>query len=124
MGVDPQKVGRRIAGRKAATELLELVAKGDRADAVFMGAFVEALTKAVGQKPETVSALPSIGRLGTTAMPFGKHINRQFDDVPLAYLDWLLGQEESFKQDLKAYLTHPGLADHRRQAGSPDWELA
>ena len=48
--------------------------------------------------------------LQNTKMPFGKHRGETFDEIPLGYLDWLMGNvelREPLKSRLKEYLTHP-----------------
>lgn len=39
-------------------------------------------------------------------MPFGSHKNKPIADVPLGYLDWLVG-EPDFKRDVRRYLANP-----------------
>jgi uncharacterized protein (DUF3820 family) len=51
-------------------------------------------------------------QLSKTVMPFGKHKGKTFDEVPLTYLDWLVGQNlrEPLKSKLEEYLAHPLIA--------------
>ena len=52
----------------------------------------------------------SLFDLQSTVIPFGKHKGQTFDEVPLAYLDWLIGQEwlnNPLKGKLQEYLNHP-----------------
>lgn len=47
-------------------------------------------------------------------MPFGKHKGSNASDIPVEYLDWLIGQEwlrPAFKAQLEAHL-----------ATRPDWK--
>lgn len=37
-------------------------------------------------------------------MPFGKYKGQDFSDIPVAYLDWLIGQDW-LKDDLKKAIT-------------------
>lgn len=46
-------------------------------------------------------------------LTFGKHKGETLDEVPLKYLDWLLGQEWLFddaRKAISAYLKQPGNA--------------
>lgn len=43
-------------------------------------------------------------------MPFGKYLNKRLDDIPLKYLDWLIGQSwlsDPLKTDIEEYLDNP-----------------
>lgn len=54
--------------------------------------------------------------LGKSTMPFGKHKGMRMEEVPLDYLDWLLGQEwftskqDGFHLKVAAYLKEPAIA--------------
>lgn len=41
-----------------------------------------------------------------TCMPFGAYKDKPIGDVPLGYLDWLVG-EPDFKRDVRRYLANP-----------------
>lgn len=109
----------RIAGRKAAVEAWEMYAP-DICDFYFAESFIDELklrtgiadreraAAELGDKPESIS------RLGETAMPFGAHSGKSFDDVPIEYLDWLCRSQEDFYKSLRAYLKHPDLESRRR----------
>lgn len=49
-----------------------------------------------------------------TVMPFGKHKGEELQDIPVAYLDWLIGQDW-LKPDLKETIE-----DHLQ--GRPEWQ--
>lgn len=43
-------------------------------------------------------------------MPFGKHAGKKLDEVPLMYLDWLLGQDwlrDNLREPIRLYLNDP-----------------
>jgi uncharacterized protein (DUF3820 family) len=51
-------------------------------------------------------------------MPFGKYKGKKLDEIPLTYLDWLLGKVELYpetKRAIKEYLTDPVIARELEQ---------
>ena len=114
--VNRNRIASRVRGREAAGELLSLLDAEVRDDPNAMEAIVEALecfTNRNKQPPPTAPLEP-IARLGTMIVPFGQHVGKRFDDVPLDYLDWLCREQESFYKTLRAYLKHPELESRRR----------
>lgn len=60
--------------------------------------------------PSGATHLPTLQKF---KLPFGKYKDKTFDETPLDYLDWLVGQnwlKPNFKEALGAYLTHPTIA--------------
>ncbi len=113
--VNRKRIAARVEGRKAAGELLELI--GDlKADRDFMQAVIETIVAEcdLAPKAEPSPAPEPIARLGAMLVPFGQHVSKRFDDVPLDYLDWLCREQESFYKTLRAYLKHPELESRRR----------
>lgn len=111
------RIEKRISGRHAAGEIADLL--GDvLTDRNYLRAFVEELQRRYAEKPTTPAVASSpvvpIGRLGATVMPFGEWRGKTLDEVPLAYLDWLCGEQEQFYRVLRAYLKHPELESRRR----------
>lgn len=45
-------------------------------------------------------------------MPFGQYAGKRLDDIPLTYLDWLLGvcKQPSTRAAIKSYLSDPVIA--------------
>lgn len=66
----------------------------------------------------------TLKELSETKMPFGRHKGETFDDIPLGYLDWLIGNvelREPLKSRLKEYLKHPTIArEVQRELGDDD----
>ncbi len=116
MVVDEGKILARKSARDSASEIIQLLEWPDGYGADFAEAFLEALRSKL-PKRRTTEPTPEkpqpIARLGATVMPFGAHQGKSFDEVPLEYLDWLCGTQESFHQALKAYLKHPELISRR-----------
>ncbi len=118
MTVETKRVEARVAGRKMADELFELLPGilPDGHGSEYADALCEKLRamlpqrKATEVKPEP---LQPIARLGATVMLFGSHQGKTFDETPLEYLDWLCRSHEEFYKDLKAYLKHPELEPRR-----------
>ncbi len=54
-----------------------------------------------------------------TEMPFGKHAGKPIAEVPLDYLDWLVGQNEEFNAKLARYMRN-GLVQADLAGNCPD----
>src|SRR3989304_3757079 len=94
----PEIIKRRGAGRHMAPELYTLI-DGDTADRVYMESLIEELrlkSSFAEPTPEVASKPEPIARLAANTMPFGAHVGKTFDEVPLAYLDWLCRSQEDF----------------------------
>ena len=56
-------------------------------------------------------------QLGFTKMPFGKHAGEIIANMPLIYLDWLVGQKDfaeknsQFYRNVKEYLGDPAIME-------------
>ena len=51
--------------------------------------------------------------LKNAVIPFGEHKGERLDEVPLKYLDWLLGQDwvfDDLKRKIRKYLEDPAIA--------------
>ncbi len=113
--VNRKRIASRVRGREAVADILSLLDAGVRDDAEAMEAIVEALECFTNRnKPAAPVAVEPIARLGTVKITFGVHAGKEFDDVPLEYLDWLCRQQESFYKTLRSYLKHPELESRRR----------
>lgn len=105
----------RIRGAEAAREILEYIGD-EKHDPNFVARFLEVLQEELLPNPEkpTGLATDSVERLGATVLEFGVYRGQQFDSIPITYLDWLCRSQEQGLADLRAYLKHPRLNDHRR----------
>lgn len=113
--VNRSRIASRVRGREVATELLSLLDAEVRDDPSAMEVIVETFECFTGRnKPAAPVTTEPIARLGSTTIPFGQYIGRDFDSVPLDYLDWLCREHESFYKILRAYLKHPELESRRR----------
>ena len=114
--VNRSRIASRVRGREAVAELLSLLDAEIRDDPNAMEAIVETLECFTNRnKPVAPVAVEPIARLGAMLVPFGQHVGKRFDDVPLDYLDWLCREQESFYKTLRAYLKHPELESRRRE---------
>lgn len=107
--MDSKKIIRRGRGRAAAAEVISLLAD-ELQDPDFSAALVEAISAHAGlgrQQSETPDDPIPYARLEGYHIPFGRHRDERFSDVPLDYLDWLCRASEEFLRDLQAYLKHP-----------------
>jgi hypothetical protein len=116
--VNRSRIASRVRGREAATELLSLLDDEVRSDPEAMEVLVELLESFTNRNqpkaPEPTEPTEPIARLGCTRIPFGQHNGKDFDGVPLDYLDWLCREQESFYKTLRSYLKHPDLESRRR----------
>lgn len=113
--VNRSRIASRVRGREAATELLSLLDVEVRDDPEAMEVLVELLEGFTNRnKAKPAEPTEPIARLGSTAIPFGQHSGKDFDSVPLDYLDWLCREQEGFYKTLRAYLKHPELESRRR----------
>ena len=97
--------------RKVAEQLHDLMQSELRSDAE-----VQACLNVLSSVPPRVAVEPippPIARLGSTVLGFGRYRGSSYDDVPLEYLDWLCREQENMLRDLRAYLKHPQLTNHR-----------
>lgn len=114
--VNRKRIAARVEGRQIATGLLTLIDDQAKSNRDIMQAVVETFTAEcdLTPKPEPSPTPEPIARLGALVIPFGQHVGKRFDDVPLDYLDWLCREQESFYKTLRAYLKHPELESRRR----------
>lgn len=114
--VNRSRIASRVRGREVVAELLSLLDADVRDDPNTMEAIVESLEAFTNRnKPKTPGpTVEPIARLGAMLLPFGQHVGKRFDDVPLDYLDWLCREQEGFYKTLRAYLKHPELESRRR----------
>lgn len=119
--INEQRIKARVVGRATAEELhnaflADVSKKYPEHGADYAEALLERLAEMLPHRrmatPEIEKPEP-IARLGCNVIPFGKHASRQFDEVPLDYLDWLCREQEGFYKTLRAYLTHPELESRR-----------
>lgn len=115
------RIKARVAGRNAADVLSDVAFDeikehpnhgADFAEAM-IERFGELMPKRADHQP-VVPKLEPISRLGQTIIRFGSHCGKKFDNIPVEYLDWLCGQQEELIKELRAYLKHPELQEHRR----------
>jgi hypothetical protein len=114
--VNRKRIAARVDGRKAAGDLLELLSESDKNNRDFMQSLVDTISTVCDlvPEPEPTPTPEPIARLGATKIPFGQHNGKDFDSVPLDYLDWLCREQESFYKTLRSYLKHPDLVSRRR----------
>jgi len=52
----------------------------------------------------------TLEELQSFRIPFGKYKDLPFDDIPLTYFDWIIGQDwlkEPLRQQIEQYLNNP-----------------
>ena len=110
-------------GRESAHEIAELA----RSETVLMREasrlrFWETLRDEVAlQLPAQVVVGPrpmsdeEIREFGRSSMPFGVHCGKRIDNVPIEYLDWLLGDAAEFIRKVRQYLNSPRIQSEREE---------
>jgi uncharacterized protein (DUF3820 family) len=123
MTIDIERVQRRVAARKQAHEIVELASdsaeKLDKeAAAVFWGVLRDTGLKHAPLPPAKSVSAPVVPmtdaeamEFGEQRMGFGKWAGSLVENVPLKYLDWLVGQPDVFKGDVERYLHNPRIAE-------------
>jgi len=115
-----KEIAARVAGRKQAAEILDLLEYDKDTKQQFGGAFLDEIHQhLIGKQPEekpNPANIEPIGRLGATIMRFGEFSGMPFDNVPMERLDWYLRTAEENVKVLRAYLTHPEIESRRGTA--------
>lgn len=103
---------RRVAAAKLAGDVAEMVA-GDldcpHARRRFVEAIREELTPEAPPEPDRTHSdrHDPLERLGAFVMPFWMHHGKTLNQIPLEYLDWLVGCQEDTLRAVSAYLAQP-----------------
>lgn len=121
--LDPERLKERAEGRKAGTAFRELFLETAMSlpspDAI--AAFCDSVMELCGKTDPTTkrNEVPpmsdaEVREFRSRKMTFGQHRGRPMMDVPLRYLDWLQGEGESFRRDLRRYLANEKVAEKLR----------
>lgn len=124
--VDFNKLSRRIKGRSKAKALLELAmddVKNLDSDAQygFWDEILDAVPEEIKKpKPEKKTKSGPMDDedariFSGMKMEFGQYKGREIGDISLRYLDWLVGESESFIKRLARYLKNDKVAERLRQ---------
>lgn len=116
-----------ILENKRGREAAHTVAEFARLDSIGMSdgcrlRFWESLRDEIAKEvPAPVVAGPKqmteaeIREFGRSTMPFGVHLGKRIDNVPIEYLDWLLGNAAEFLVKVRQYLNSPRIQAEREQ---------
>lgn len=120
---DDEKIRDNIHARESAHEIAQLA----RLESIGMRdgcrtRFWECLRDEIAQEiPPPVVSTPrqmtdaEIREFGRSTMPFGVHLGKRIDNVPIDYLDWLLGNAAEFLVKVRQYLNSPRIQAEREQ---------
>lgn len=122
--MDEKKIKARVAGRKEAIPIYEMLFLSDGTppwDDGYGADYAEALLEKLAEllphrrlpAPEPEKREP-IARLGAMVIEFGQYKGQCFDEIPLDYLDWICRTYEGLVKGVRAYLTHPELESRRK----------
>lgn len=107
-GIDSSALKSRCEARKAAEAVLELLTELVAGNSEHYWKIIREFAQK--QVPSTVGVEVSPmsdkeARLfGETLMPYGKYSRVAVESVPVQYLDWLVGEKDDFKDQLKRYV--------------------
>lgn len=116
-----------ILDNKHGREAAHTVAEFARLDSIGMSdgcrlRFWESLRDEIAKElPTPVVSTPrqmsedEIREFGRSAMPFGVHCGKRIDNVPIEYLDWLLGDAAEFIRKVRQYLNSPRIQSEREE---------
>lgn len=122
--IDPARLALRAYGRREgqeAVKFLEGVQPAGEAQAVFWEevrdlALRHAPFPQVSYRDAPMSDTDATHFECMVRMPFGVHEGRLIGDVPLRYLDWLVGQRENdIVAQARAYLLRPAVKERLRK---------
>lgn len=107
LGIDQDKLKARCESRKSADAALELLAESIAGDPQHFWKIVR--DHAENQLPSEPNAVGPMTdeeacRFATRLMPYGKYKDEAVDQVPVSYLDWLIGEADHFKDQLRRYV--------------------
>lgn len=113
--VDPKKVTERIIARREAEQVVELCRDSstilsNESQALFWSIIRDhALMMSPLPKPTNARLMEPMSDSEARLMeqrvvPFGQYKGQRVHEVPLKYIDWLVGQKDTFREDLGRYL--------------------
>lgn len=112
-----QRIKAKVKARDDAREIAEMLSWEDGTGHEYAESFIKELRNRLpvreAAKPKPPAKPTPIARLGATLLEFGKYADRDLDQTPVEYLDWLCRQQERLVGTLKEYLTHPELKSRR-----------
>ena len=130
MILDQDRLEQRAHGRKEAEAIIGLIAdctlrfSGETVYA--LEAFWDEINEFVRQNmtpdPKAVAAAAAVSAMSdaevrefrSRIMAFGKYAGQPMMDVPLTYLDWLLGEKDLFRRDVGRYLRNEKILEQLR----------
>lgn len=121
--MDDQTIIDNKRGRESAYQIAELARlETIPLSAVARSRFWESLRDEVAKEvPAPVVVGPKqmndaeLREFGRSTMPFGVHLGKRIDNVPIEYLDWLLGNAAEFLVNVRQYLNSPRIKAEREQ---------
>ena len=121
--MNPDRLKERAEGRKAGAAFCDLFRETAMSlpspDAV--AAFCDSVMELCGKTdptPKRSEFLPmsdaEVREFRSREMAFGKHAGKPMLEVPLGYLDWLVGEKDAFHRDVRRYLLNENVAEKLR----------
>lgn len=118
---ETKRLRERIDARKAAEEILELIYETDSTIPDHChDHFMESFRVLFEKRPEGSAAAEPMtcqeaANFNLVKMPYGKYAGMHIADIPLTYLDWLIGQKDDIKEKISRYLANDEVAKRLRE---------
>lgn len=104
---DQKALKARCDARKSAEPALQLLAEMLDGDPIHFWKIVrdhaEKQLPAIAEIDPPMTDSEAI-KFGNSLMPYGKYSNYPINSVPVRYLDWLVGENDEFKDQLRRYV--------------------
>ena len=103
----------RCAAQRAADAVVELMLEQVAGDPQY---YWEVIKKAIPATPATKGKLASVmtddevSQFEKRIVPYGKYLGYQVAYTPIEWLDWLAGDGDAFKDEVRRYLRNPTVA--------------
>jgi uncharacterized protein (DUF3820 family) len=121
--LNPQRLAQRAQGRKEAAALTSLIldTAAGLPESEANDAFWDSLRDLIDDKyprikPGSFNSMTDaeVREFRSRTMVFGKYNGQPIMDVPLGYLDWLIGENDSFRRDIGRYLRNEKVTEQLR----------
>jgi len=120
--LDEARLARRASGRLAAKAIIELAKETESPNPDWQTAFWDEMMDWFRKeslpvrrhKPEAMTDA-EVRQFREKEMRFGKYHGQKMGEIPLTYLDWLLGDSEELNRHLTRYLKNEKVAEQLQQ---------
>lgn len=121
--MDQRLMQERIAARKAAEDFLSCAEP--HGDVTHFWKVVRDFALRYAPLPEVrLSPMTDleVSQFEFEQIKFGKYVGEKIGNIPVNYLDWLVGQNDEFKSKLKRYVLNESVQERFRNEMPEDYE--